>query len=84
MRDTYKRIFPINDSKIAAAFAAEAYSFRVRFRKARSGGPNEYVIEGLASRKSDIDTIVDNLIDMDTLASQAAAEYFNRVDVASQ
>lgn len=79
MHNTYKRILEIKDEEIANALAAHATFSHLIFRKARSGGPNEYVIEGPLSRKPDIDTIVENTTDLDTLAAQAALEDFNYV-----
>lgn len=67
---TYKRIIQITDPAIADAMAAEAAQFRVEFRAARSGGPNEYVIEGPVRRKYDIDIIVESVMDMDAQAAE--------------
>jgi hypothetical protein len=67
---TYKRIIRITDPAIAEAMADEAAHFGVTFRAARSGSPNEYVVEGAASRKRDIDTIAANVMDMDAQAAE--------------
>lgn len=71
---TYKRIIPITDPAIADALADEAAHFGVTFRAARSGGANEYVIEGAEARKRDIDTIAENVTDMDAQAASFRAE----------
>lgn len=65
---SYKRIFEIRDASLVEAVKDEASFFGVTFRVARSGGPNEFVIEGLDSKRQDIDTIVDNIMEMDALA----------------
>lgn len=68
---TYKRIIQINDEAIADALADEANYFGVTFRAARSGGSNEYVIEGSAARKRDIDLIAATAMNMDAQAAEA-------------
>jgi hypothetical protein len=66
---TYKRIIQITDPALAEAMADEAAFFGVTFRAANSGGPDEYVIEGPAAQKRNIETIVSAVTEM---AAQAA------------
>ncbi len=53
----YKRIIQILDTGIADGIADEAKAFGGTFREARSGGANEYVIEGALSKKRNIDNL---------------------------
>jgi hypothetical protein len=69
---TYKRIIQITDEALAEAMADEAAGFGVTFRKARTGGADEYVIEGTDAQKRSVDNMVDAIAEMDAQATAAA------------
>lgn len=67
---TYKRIIQINDSALAEAMADEANYFGITFRAARSGGANEYVIEGSVEKRRNIENIVAGVMAMDAQSAE--------------
>jgi len=54
---TYKRIIQITDTDRATTIAISADRYGLTFRRARSGGANEYVIEGATSNRRLIDAV---------------------------
>lgn len=68
---TYKRIIQIGDPALAEAMADEAAHFGVAFRAARSGNAGEYVIEGSAAQRKNIETIIASIEAMDRQAVEA-------------